>query len=563
MQSSSSNIYLDEFKRVACRAFSMWHREPASPSSGSFDRQYWGWKKKDFSDTTLQFAVKLTVEYAHMTSMTSTLPLLLEEYVNYCKGVQLKNGSFDQCYPNEHAPGVVYDLLSTFIYLRESPYLHSHRAQNDLDEIMERAVGFALKTDEKHGDIANHIAEYAYELFNYASYSGDKKAYAKGEEHFEKLLSLFDDSEGWFEEYHGPDAGYQTRTLRFLVKCALLLDKSEIWKMIQKATNFIDNMLMPDGSIHPMLGSRSTALLYPSAFELLAVHDSIYEGLAVRVRKSWENSKVPIPSWLDFDNAIRLADDAREAADALASNSNRHNKDYDTIRLGQADQRIELPNAGITIIHKKQLIIYIGSRLGGIVVVYGKHGNERWKLLYEDSGYLLRSSDNKAGWISRMPGTGCLKETSENRLLIQAYFYKSLHDEVTPTRLVLLRLLCMTFLRFQWIGDLFRKVVVRHLMSRRNKIPISLLREIKILPDSLRVTDRICDRRKKGNTSRSERLFRCRRITGTHMASARYFQVQELEDTMLDWIREIPLALDRETMNEVEISIEGYNIKNA
>ena len=88
-------------------------------------------------------------------------------------------------------------------------------------------------------------------------------------------------------------------------------------------------------------------------------------------------------------------------------------------------------------------------------------------------------------------------------------------------------------------------------------------REIKILPDSLRVTDRICDRRKKGNTSRSERLFRCRRITGTHMASARYFQVQELEDTMLDWIREIPLALDRETMNEVEISIEGYNIKNA
>jgi hypothetical protein len=47
------------------------------------------------------------------------------------------------------------------------------------------------------------------------------------------------------------------------------------------------------------------------------------------------------------------------------------------------------------------------------------------------------------------------------------------------------------------------------------------------------------------------------------MASARYFQVQELEDTMLDWIREIPLALDRETMNEVEISIEGYNIKNA
>ena len=45
-----SNIYRDEFERVARRAFSMWNRDPASPSFGSFDRQYWGWKYKDFGD---------------------------------------------------------------------------------------------------------------------------------------------------------------------------------------------------------------------------------------------------------------------------------------------------------------------------------------------------------------------------------------------------------------------------------------------------------------------------------------------------------------------------------
>ena len=31
------------------------NREPASPSQGSFDRKYWGWKYKDFGDATLLY----------------------------------------------------------------------------------------------------------------------------------------------------------------------------------------------------------------------------------------------------------------------------------------------------------------------------------------------------------------------------------------------------------------------------------------------------------------------------------------------------------------------------
>ncbi len=552
------NIYLTEFNQVACRAFSMWHREPASTSFGSFDRQYWGWKKKDFSDATMQYAIKLTVEYAHLNGLTSAIPTLLEGYVDYCKRIQLKDGSFDQCYPNERTPGVIYDILSPFIYVRKSPYLQSLNAQKSLDEIMERAISFVLKTDEKHGDVANHIAQYSYELFNYAAYAGNEKAHNKGEEYLERLLFLMDNDEGWFQEYHGPDAGYQTRTLRYLTKCAVLLDRPEIWGVVRKAADFIDNLLMPDGSIHPMLGTRSTALLYPSAFEVLAARDSSYQGLAARVRKGWSNACVPLPSWLDFDNAIRLADDARDAADASATTSTKKNdKDFDACKTDESVRRVELPNAGILVILNKNMAVYIGYRLGGVVVVYKKSEIGEWKLLYEDSGYLLRQDDQKTAWVSRMPGSGSLTESTGNRLLVQADFYQSLHDEVTPLRLVLLRLLNMTILRSQWIGDIFRKVIVKRIMGGRIKVPINLLREITVTPEWVRISDHISDGRKDASLSLREKLFRCRRITGTHMASARYFQIQELEEVALDWIEEMPWFKDREIRNEIEVTTEG------
>ena len=42
--------YEREFEATARLAFSMWNRDPASPSCGSFDRPWWGWKFKDFPE---------------------------------------------------------------------------------------------------------------------------------------------------------------------------------------------------------------------------------------------------------------------------------------------------------------------------------------------------------------------------------------------------------------------------------------------------------------------------------------------------------------------------------
>jgi len=527
-----SGIYLDEFKRVARTAFAMWNRDPASASFGSFDRQYWGWKYKDFSDSTLQCAVRLAIEYARLREQTSTLPRLIDGYVSYCGRIQLRDGSFDQCYPYERTPGVVFDILSTLIYVRQCPYLESDGEKTELDGIIEKAARFALHTDETHGAIANHYAEYAYELFHYAKYARNNEALTQANRYLDRVLALFERKEGWFEEYAGPDPGYQTRTLRYLAKIAELNERSDLWPVISKAAEFVGELMMPDGSLHPMLGSRSTALLYPSAFEILARREGRFRGLAAKVREAWDRRRVPLPSELDFCNAIRLADDARDAADASAPAPELTG--VPPAVVGPVDY----PKAGIAIRRSADRVVYVNWRLGGVVVVFSR-ARDQWELTYEDSGYLLKSTGDTDSWLTRMPDSGELLQCSREILQLQAAFRRSLHDEVTPSRLIILRLLNLTILRIQWVADWFRKIVVKRLMGNKVTAPVRLDRRIDISDNMVTITDSFSFGMAARGMLLDGALYRCRRVTGTHMASSRYFQEAELAALPSGWMEQV------------------------
>ncbi len=526
-----SLIYREEAGRVGRLAFAMWNRDPASPSFGSFDRTYWGWKYKDFSDSTMQYAVRLAVEYAIGAGKSATLPILLEHFVRYCAAIQHRDGSFDQCYPNEKSPGVFYDFLSTLVYVRKSPLLESLRAQSLVDDVMENGVRFLLSTDEKHGRVANHIAQYAHELLNYAAHSGNEKARRRGEEYLERAVSWLDRDEGWFLEYHGADTGYQTRTLRYLAKIAQLTSDPVLWEVIERAAVFVEQTLMPDGSVHPMLGCRSSALLYPSAFEALASRHIRFHAVAARVRAAWTSNRVPWPSQLDFGNAIRLGDDALDASVGCLSA-------LDSSKSPLLQAEVHLRRAGIFIRRSETHETYVSTQMGGAVVVYRHDHSGGWKLAGEDSGYLLKVDDEIGRWLTRTSGNRCLGEVSSNRIEVRVRFQRSLHDELTPMRMVGLRILNLTLLRFQWLGDLFRKVVVHHLMGSGTEISLELKREIIFTNGGVRISDTITsDNFPK--EMRNASLYRCRRVTGIHMASARYFQEEELDESVGPWITRV------------------------
>jgi hypothetical protein len=517
--------YRTEFSMVARTAFAMWNREPASPTYGSFDRPYWGWLFKDFGDATLQYAARIAVEHAKRRNLTANLPPLLAGFAGYCRRIQHRDGSFDQCYPHERTPGVIYDVLSTLTYVRDSPFLQSAQAKADLDHTIGAALRFCLGTDERHGEVANHLAEYSYELLHFAARSGDSAAQRLGVAYLDRTLALFNREEGWFLEYNGADAGYQTRCLRYLVKIATLTGREDLWAIAERAAGFIEQLLMPDHSVHPMLGVRSTALLYPSGIEVLAARNVRFAPLAARVRCAWESGAVPLPSGLDFANAIRLADDALDADDARAGSPAAAEP-----ALPEGD--VDFPAAGISIRRRADMTVYVAHRLGGSVVAYGRDARGQWSLCGEDSGYLLKTDGGSIGWTSRLPGSGTLVGSSSNRFEIRARFGKVLHEELTPFKLVLLRLLNFTVLRVQWLADIFRQLVVRRLMTGEHDIGITLEREIVLESAIVSVRDRIVPQSVPGPQGL---LLRCRRLVGNHMASSRYFQENELIATPLGW----------------------------
>src|SRR6185503_18681394 len=128
----------------------------------------------------------------------------------------------------------------------------------------------------------------------------------------------------------------------------------------------------------------STALVYPSGFMRLARRSSRFRPLAMLVRQGWERARVPLPSTLDFDNAIRVADDALEAADIQLPAA-------DLVDGTVAAGRLELPRAGLTVWRDAARAVFVATRLGGVVVVYDRGNDATWRLRHEDSGYLVTS----------------------------------------------------------------------------------------------------------------------------------------------------------------------------
>ena len=523
-KNESSSIYGEEAIRVAIQALCRWNRDIASPSCGSFDRAWWGWKARDFSDSTLQAAVIVVIKVADSQEWGWMMPELLIRYVDFVEKLQHTDGSFDQCYPNERTPGVFYDILPALLAVHASPWLAAPTRQR-IEKIIALGLDFALAVDEVHGEIVNHLAHFAYGLLLHWQTFGNSNSRLQAESYIARILRNFDTEEGWFQEYHGPDAGYQTRTLAYLTKAAEILNDEKLWDVCGRAARFIELMLMPDGSLHPMLGVRSTALIYPSGFERLAARDRAFRPLCKRIRVAWSNNRVAMPSQLDFDNALRLGEDAWHAANVAsgAPISAVGVMDVADLETMPPDGVTHLPRAGILIRRDASMIVWCAWRLGGTLVVWRSLEDGYWQPAHEDAGYLLEGG--AAGlWLTRMPHAGRLLELQPDRLLIEVPFNRVLHEELTPYKLVLLRLLNLTVLRSQWLGDLFRRMVVGRLAGTGSLLSARMLREIRFSANAVHVTDAFHGGDCLPKELAKAPLWRCRRITGTHMASARYFQ---------------------------------------
>ena len=241
------SVYEAEFEIIVQQALGRLNRDIGSPSCGSFDRAYWGWKQRDFSDATLQAAISLLLEWIRREGKSENVTQWLECYVNFVEHIQYSDGSFDQCYPYERTPGVFYDILPGLVALYDSGLLPSE-SKTKLEHVISKGIEFIFSTEEVHAEIANHLAAFASALLLHYECFSIKTSREKAITYLERIYHNYDEEEGWFNEYFGPDPGYQTRTLAFLTRSAEILEDEQLWIICGKAARFIEVMMMPDDS---------------------------------------------------------------------------------------------------------------------------------------------------------------------------------------------------------------------------------------------------------------------------------------------------------------------------
>lgn len=478
-----------------------------SSSCGSFDRYYWGWKKKDFSDSTLQYAL---VPFLKADADNVNIKYICRIAFTYLNRILHSNGTCDQSYPYENHPKTFLDNVPLVVEVIENRNSFFSSSLIDLAiNILRRGVDYAIAREEDYATIANHIAHDMYQYLLTYSVLHDEKYYQKAVENL-YLIEKNTDEEGWHKEYCGGDAGYQTRSLKYLTKCLALLndrDKALCERLCLKSAEFLDQLILPDGTIYSMFGSRNTSILYPSGIEYMAYHyPEKFSCLAYRIRQSIKKGKAMVPLQLDFDNFIRLFDDFLGAQIYYEKN-----KDLDVAESGTGD--FDLPNFGFKRTTVGDCQVFVHYKYGSSVAIY--KGDD---LFFKDAGFLIKEKKHRYWGTKNVLTWSDVLENNRESIRTRTIIFRSSHVELTPLKLIVLRLLNLTFMRITFFADRFRHYIVGKMITGKKQENYgTVTRKIHIDEMSLVISDEFRLR------FIPEKVYRTIFLHLFHMASSRYF----------------------------------------
>jgi len=513
------NRYAQELFGQLPRLLNLLDREPISPAYGSFDRDRWGWGIKDFDNADLQRGV-LPLAVAYRSDWKPNLFFqnrrILEWIVaglNYWTRLQHRRGSFDQWYPGESSVGATAFTLHSVL---ETMELLQGELPGDLQarvlEAAGRAGHFLLRQEETHAFISNHKAGQAAALRALADSSGDRRFRVEAERLIGEIAER-QSSEGWFEEYGGPDPGYETLGLSYLAGYFKRSQDPRVLEMAGRSIRFLLELAHPDGTVGGEYGSRNTELYFPAGLEMFAgqipeseeAADVLIGGLA---------AGVPAPSNADQPNFVSLL--CNYAAAFLQTPPD---------RPGQSDLRrrnsvVDFPEAQIFIRRSDRYEAIVGAGKGGALKVFDPKTR---RMIHSDAGYFGTLASGRR--IShQMLDRSRMVQVQPDRITVTAPFYPVSTETMTPARLIGLRLFSLTLGRFQKIGEMLKRILAKRLIGKPKSVPLTLTRTVLFEEDRVRLEDSI-QRTGRLPLVRLEWLSKARTV---FMGSSRYWLPRDI-----------------------------------
>lgn len=494
------------------RLFSLYNLDTGSSTCGYGDRLYWGWKISDFANGTMQggvHALSIAMKLGLVDNKEFALEVI-DSAIRTIDRIRAKNGSLVEAYPNEHSfcvtALVAFDVLSAIGHLDG---LTTPEQNEEYLNIVKPLIDFITCNDEKHSIISNHLATAvaAIELWNILT--GEKSGRDK------ELLDIIyrhQSEEGWFMEYEGADPGYQTLCTYYL-SCAYEITKDEkLLESLERSGSFLKYFVHPDGTIGGLYGSRNTEVYYPGGMVALAPLSDDFAMIASRLHNGVLKECHVFPQDIDIGNFIPLIN-------AYSGAALYYEKNRESIEKAQLPAPYEgaftkkFDQAGIYIHSTDRYYAIANYKKGGTLKVFDK---ETGMLDTEDGGIFGRLANGKRFSTQQFD-----EKQDFNNYTIQVGFYTTNEFYSNPVTFVLLRILSLTLFRSIYWGNIFKKHIVKMLMTSKNRINGEATRKFEFLDDKIIVHEKITA--PKGGYA----IGHFGKFRAIHMASSGYYLKQD------------------------------------
>ncbi len=508
----TQSIYEREITAVLPRVLALFETDPCSPSFGLGDRLYWAWKLIDYPNATPQGVVHgLAVLVA-----SGRLPWQIDPHaivgridtaIRACGRITAKDGSVVESFPNEKSfcvtALIAFDILCAVDLLRL--IVEPARIDGWLG-IVEPMIGFILKNDETHATISNHLATAAAALFRWSE-NGNLKALERARTLMARLLAR-QSSEGWFSEYDGFDPGYETLALYYLADIHCRRPDEGLKPALMRSLDFLSYAAHPDDSFGGLYGSRNTRFIVPGGLEMLAGEIPAAAALSRFARRAIENRTVPTLATMDDQN---LSPMFNSYCRALCAGTTLPDSVVAALPFeGKNVWRHTFPDAGLVLDKGTRHYTIVSTKKGG--VVYHFRGSDA--LL--DAGSAATKDDVLYTTQTLSPDNAVAM--SGDKLVITARFMRAVSERLTPAKMIVLRILCLTAFRSRRLAEFVKRRLVRRLITPHRLEGTANRRTITLGYD-LSIDDEFTTRTRLQHI-RNPGLFRA-----IHMASSGYWQI--------------------------------------
>ncbi|MDP1571611.1 MAG: hypothetical protein Q8L86_16575 [Vicinamibacterales bacterium] len=504
-----------QVEAAAARALGEQDANPHSATAGCFDRRYWAWKLVDFPEATFQrLVLPLATLYRDPASRYHGQPEVLAAVragLAYVTRIQHGNGSFDQAFPFEQSYGATAFLLSPILEAARLVDEHLTPAERAaIEGTGRRAAEFLCGHEERHGVIANHLAGAAWSLV----VAADRFREPRYEEAASRLVAFLlerQSPEGWWPEYDGADPGYQTLCVDYLSAIAERRPSEALARALDRAVEFLQWFVHPDGTFGGVYGSRRTSLVYLAGLARLAPRSAPAAAMCRALAAAMARGDLAGPASVDAGNLAPMLTSTAMALPLLAAAG----ASDASLPCERTEVVADFTSAGLHIRGTAHYYAVCGVANGGTLTVFA---GEPRRLVLDDGGYVAEMEDGARASTQatrrEQPAT-----VEQERIELTVPFVRMPSALPTPGRFVALRLLNLTLMRSIAAGNWVKRRLVGLLMAGGDEVALTLTRRITFGAEAVEVTDRI---ESPGNLA-LRALTGGQPFSSIHMASAGYF----------------------------------------